>query len=183
MLGFGQRVGQVIQTAFVVENLRASIDNWIRDTGAGPWFVMENLLQPGQIYRGQASTANACLAFGYSGHLQIELIQPKDDNPSVYRETIKSRGYGFHHVAIASADVDADIRRYEAKGYELAFRVPSPTGGALAYLDGGDASPRFQSGFLELLPVTAAFDQLFSSFWQAAQDWDGTDPVRIVGTG
>ena len=34
----------------------------------------------------------------FAGHMNIELIQPLNDaEPSVYREWIEKRGYGFHH--------------------------------------------------------------------------------------
>jgi hypothetical protein len=107
----------------------------------------------------------------------IELIQPKDTNPSVYKELIDRSGYGFHHFGMASLDVDADIPDYEAKGYTLAFRAGVPTGGAVAYMDGGTANP----GFVELIPVTPLMDQAFTGFWRASVDWDGSDPIRAFG--
>ena len=174
-LGFGQTLGGIMQTAFVVEDLRASIDHFVRDCRAGPFFVLEHFLAPDQCYRGEPSRADVTIAMGFAGHMQIELIQPLDDNPSVYRETIDRRGYGFHHFGIACADVDADLSRYEARGYQLAFRAAVPTGGAVAYLEGGDvAAP----AFLELLPATPAMNEHFTRFWRASRAWDGRDPVR-----
>ena len=110
----------------------------------------------------------------FAGYMNIELIQPKDDEPSVYRELIERRGYGFHHIGIASDDVDRDVRVYEARGYTLAFRGSVPTGGHVAYLDGGPALPHFN----ELIPANAGFDKAFTGWWRQSQDWDGRDPVR-----
>ena len=53
---------------------------------------------------------------GFAGHMCIELIQPLDDNPSVYRETAKTRGFGFHHLGLACTDVDAEIAVYRSAG-------------------------------------------------------------------
>jgi hypothetical protein len=104
------------------------------------------LLTEGQVYRGTPSMADVAIAMGFAGHMQIELIQPLDDNPSVYRETIEARGHGFHHVGIACRDVDAMLPGYLARGYTLAFRAPVPTGGSVAYLEGGhDAAPGLSS--------------------------------------
>lgn len=175
VLGFGQPIGGVVQTAFVVADIRASIAHFQRDCGAGPFFLLDHFLGEGQVYRGTASTADVAIAMGYVGHMQIELIQPLDNAPSVYRETIEARGHGFHHFGIAFEDVDAALPDYLARGHTLAFRAPVPTGGSVAYLESANpASP----GFIELIPATEGMNTLFTSQWQASQNWDGRDPVR-----
>ena len=174
-LGYGQPMGGIGHTAYVVEDLQASIRRFIEDTGAGPFFVLDNFLVPGQIYRGDESRADITIAMGFAGHMLMELIQPLDDHPSVYQETIRLRGYGFHHFGIACADVDAASLDYQRRGYREAFRAAVPTGGEVVYLDRGDAA---QWGFLELLPVTPGMDETFTRFWKASRDWDGSDPVR-----
>lgn len=175
LLGFGQPFGGVMQTAFVVEDIRASIAHFQRDCAAGPFFLLDHFLGPDQVYRGETSVADVTIAMGFVGHMQMELIQPLDDNPSVYRETVQQRGYGFHHFGIACEDVDAALPAYLDRGYALAFKAAVPTGGSVAYLEGGDvAAP----GFLELIPATPGMDAHFTAMWRASQDWDGSDPVR-----
>jgi hypothetical protein len=49
MLGFGQKVGQVIQTAYVVEDIHDTIDWWAEDANTGPWFVLDSFTGPGHI--------------------------------------------------------------------------------------------------------------------------------------
>ncbi|MDB5441552.1 MAG: glyoxalase [Caulobacteraceae bacterium] len=174
-LGYGQPLNGVAQTAFVVPDLPSAITRWTRDLRAGPFFVLDRFLVPGQTYRGATSTADITLAMGFAGHMQIELIQPLDEEPSVYRETIQRRGYGFHHVGIACTEVDAASTEYQARGYAEVFRAAVPTGGEVVYLDDG-AGP--DVGFIELLPVTPGMDATFTRFWEASRGWDGTDPVR-----
>lgn len=174
-LGWGAPYGVATQIAFVVEDLQAAIAHYVRDCGAGPFFVLPHFLMPGQTYRGAPSTADVTIAMGFAGNTWFELIQPLDDNPSVYRETIEARGYGFHHFGIAYEDVEAELPRYRAEGWREAFRAGVPTGGEVVYLEGGDDEA---PGFLELLPATPGMDATFTRFWQAAQEWDGTDPVR-----
>ena len=177
-LGFGQPLDGVAQTAFIVPDLQEAIHRWVRDMRAGPFFVLPNLLSPGQTYRSEESRADVTLAMGFAGHMMIELIQPLDDNPSVYKETRKLRGWGFHHLGIACADVDAASRDYQARGYTEAYRAAVPTGGEVVYLDNGTGA---QLGFIELLPVTPGMDETFTRFWAASRDWDGSDPVRPFG--
>lgn len=174
-LGFGQPMGGVAQTAFIVPDLEAAILHWAQDMRAGPFFVLPHLLVPGQTYRGAESTADVTLAMGFAGHMMIELIQPLDANPSVYRETIELRGYGYHHVGIACADVEADVAAYAQRGWHEAYRAAVPTGGEVVYLDNGQGAA---TGFIELLPVTPGMDETFTRFWEASRSWDGSDPIR-----
>lgn len=175
MLGYGQPVGGIAQTAFVVEDMHAAVGHFVKNTGAGPFFLLDHFLVPGQTYRGKESTADITIAMGFAGHMLIELIQPLDTNPSVYKETIQLRGYGFHHFGIACADVDVASADYRTRGYHEVFRASVPTGGEVIYLDNGSGA---QAGFLELLPVTPGMDETFTCFWKASLDWDGTDPMR-----
>jgi hypothetical protein len=177
MLGFGQSLGQIIQMAYVVEDIHASINWWRHDAKTGPWFLLDHFWAPDQVFRGAASKADVAIAMGFAGHMCIELIQPLDRHPSVYREIIDRRGYGFHHMGIAVADVDAEISAYIGRGYSLAFKANVPTGGAVAYMDDGKNEP----GFVELIPATAGMDATFTKFWQASVNWDGTNPVRPFG--
>jgi len=175
VLGYGQPMEGVAQTAFIVSDLHTAIRQWVADMRAGPFYVLPHLLVPGQTYRGQPSTADVTLAMGFAGHMMIELIQPLDDNPSVYRETIELRGFGYHHMGIACADVEASSRDYQARGYVEAYRAAVPTGGEVVYLDNGTGP---SLGFIELLPVTPGMDQTFTRFWEASRNWDGSDPIR-----
>lgn len=175
--GFGQRVGQVMQMAYVVEDIRKSIDWWIKDAQTGPWFLLDHFWAADQVYRGAPSRADVSIAMAFAGNICIELIQPLDDHPSVYKEIIDHRGYGFHHIGLSVADVDAALPGYEARGYAQAFRAAVPTGGAVAYLDDGRNEP----GFLELIPATLGMDETFTKFWRASLDWNGRDSIRPFG--
>lgn len=177
-LVFGQPRGGIFQMAYVVQDLDAAIAYWIRDLKVGPWFRLDRFDGgPDAAHRGGGYTATVDLAMAFAGHMQIELIQPNDEEPSVYREMIDATGYGFHHFGVASDDVEADIAELEAKGYELAFKASVPTGGHVAYMDAGAGQP----GFLELCAATPAFEELFGRFHQASIGWDGSDPVRPFG--
>ena len=111
IFGFGQRAGQIVQTAYVVQDIRAAIDWWIHDGRVGPWFLLDSFTGPEQRYRGQPTKADVRIAMAFAGHMMIELIQPKDTESSVYQETIRQRGYGCHHVGIAVEDVEAEVCR------------------------------------------------------------------------
>lgn len=172
--GFGQPRGGLIQTAYVVSSLDAALSHWTGNLKAGPFFLIRGWQGDHPVYRGRPSTATVDIALGFAGHMQIELICPKDDEPSVYKETIDRVGYGFHHSGLASHDLEADIKRFQDRGFELAFRAGVPTGGDVAYMDGGPQLP----GMVELIEATTGMDEAFTMMWQASRDWDGSEPVR-----
>jgi hypothetical protein len=175
--GFGQPRGGVVQMAYVVPDVRAAIAGWVADLGVGPWFLLDSFTGVDAVYRGQPSQADVAIAMAFAGHMQIELIQPLDDHPSVYRETVQQRGWGFHHVGLATDDLAASVAEREAAGATVAFRAGVPTGGTVVYLDGCPGLP----GFVELIEGTPGMDEVFTRYWQASVDWDGSDPVRPFG--
>ncbi|HEY8518662.1 MAG TPA: VOC family protein [Gammaproteobacteria bacterium] len=176
-LSFGQPAGGVIQISYTVPDIRKAISEWIAHLGVGPWFLLEHFTGERPVYRGQPSRADVAIAMAFAGHMNVELIQPNDSHPSVYKEAIEARGYGFHHWGLASDDVDADVRRLEATGMEVAFRAGVPTGGDVVYLDPRGALP----GFVELIPVNPVMEEVFGRFQRASVDWDGTEPIRPFG--
>ncbi len=58
-LGFGQKIGQIIQMAYVVENIEEAIDWWVNDARVGPWFLLESFTGEDPIDRGAQSRADA----------------------------------------------------------------------------------------------------------------------------
>jgi hypothetical protein len=75
MFGFGQRVGQVMQMAYVVEDIRASIDWWIKDAQTGPWFLLDHFWAADQVYRGAPSRAECQHRDGVCGD-HVHRIDP-----------------------------------------------------------------------------------------------------------
>ena len=36
-------------------------------------------------------------------------------------------------------------------------------------------------GFIELIPATPGMDEMFTRYWRASVDWDGSNPIRPFG--
>ncbi len=84
---------------------------------------------------------------------QLELIEPRDAESGVAR-FLARRGPGIHHVAWRVPDLEAELRRLEAEGYELIDRTPRPGAGGhrVAFLH-----PRSTGGILvELVEASDA---------------------------
>jgi hypothetical protein len=174
LVGFGQPDDGVIQMSYVVPDIRAAMRTWVDKLKVGPWFLLDHFSGLNPRYRGRDSTADVSLAMSFAGHMNIELIQPNDAEPSVYREWIDKRGYGFHHWGRASRNFDRDVERYQALGHDLVFLAGVPSGGSVAYMDTTDLLP----GYVELIEIGESFEAVFSKFYRATIGWDGAEPVR-----
>jgi hypothetical protein len=175
-LNFGQPVNGIVQTAFVVEDIQRAMQQWIGDLNVGPWFLAERFTGQNPVYRGAPTESAVALAMAFCGHMQIELLQPLDGLPSVYKETIEARGYGFHHHGLATTDFAGTEARLKAKGYEEAFRA-SVGSGDVIYFDTKGATP----GFLEIFEANAGMEDTFTRMYLASVGWHGEDPVRPFG--
>lgn len=178
-MGFGGEIGTAVQMAYTVQDMDKAIDWWVRKLGVGPWFFLPSFGGEGHVFRGAPCTSYVSIAMSFVGSTNIELLQPLDTEPSVYKETIDRIGYGFHHfgLAIDGDEIEEEVARRVAKGDVLAHRAPVPTGGKVAYFEGGQDAP----GFVELIPATDGMDKGFTAFWEATQNWDGKDPIRPFG--
>ncbi len=171
---FGQPDNGIIQMSYVVPDLPAAMRAWSESVRVGPWFVLDHFTGVDPVYRGQTSRADVAIAMGFAGHMNIELIQPNNDEPSVYKEHIDRHGYGFHHFGIASLNFEKDLADYQGRGLDLVFLAGVPSGGKVAYMDTTATMP----GYVELIEIGAGFDAVFGRFHRESQNWDGTDPVR-----
>lgn len=171
---FGQPADGIIQMAYVVEDVHRAMHEWSTRLNVGPWFLLDRFTGVNPMYRGQPSRSEIALAMSFAGHMNIELIQPLDSAPSVYREIIDKRGYGFHHFGVATRNFDRDVDRYRASGAELAFLLGVPSGGRVAYMDTTVHLP----GMTELIELGPGFEPVFNRFYRASIGWDGSEPVR-----
>lgn len=177
LFDFGQPVEGVVQMAYLVPKLEEAITQWVEVFHAGPFFVADRYVGEDAYYRGNKTDVAIAVAMGFSGSMQIELIQPLDDQPSVYRETLDRQGFGFHHFGIVTNDIKQDIDKYRARGYELAMegRLPK-TPYQYAYLDTKGQLP----GFIELVPA-AVIPYVYTPVYSASIGWSGKDPIRRFG--
>ncbi|WAT19220.1 VOC family protein [Aurantiacibacter sp. MUD11] len=175
MMGFGRQTKTVMQTAYVVEDLAETLHYYVHTLNVGPFFTLPHRVAQGRMYRGVESLTETSMAMGFAGNMLIELIQQHDEVPSLFKECVDAEGYGFHHYGVVHEDVDAVLPSYYGEGYELVGSTPVPTGGTVVFLQSPDPVHR---GYLELIPWSQSMDAMFTRYWQAARDWDGTDPIR-----
>ncbi len=126
---------EVIQNAYVVNDIDQAIERMTRDAGLGPWMITRNLTLPQVFYRGKEAELEISVAFTQAADVQIELIQQINDGPSCYRDVYAPGEEGFHHTAMFVPDYEAAIKAYEDAGYPCAEYFVLPEGGSAAYMD------------------------------------------------
>jgi len=158
----------------VVPDVEAALDHFTRVLGVGPFYYFEAVPIEDFRYRGEPSPLEASIALGNSGALQIELIQQRNDAPSMYRDFLAQVPQGgLQHVAYWTQDFDADLARV---GSRLTVGQAGRVGedGRFVYFDSGGGP----GTVVELSEVSGAKGRFFEHIARAAADWDGSDPIR-----
>lgn len=174
-----QMFGAVRQVGYVVRDLEEAMAHWVR-LGVGPWFYIAEVDTTEFRYFGKTSTPpRLSIALANSGDLQIELIQQRDDAPSLYRDSLERNGEIAQHIAYWTPDrYDEIVQTLQARGYVEGHggRMGAATG-RFGYF----VHPDFPSGMFEISEMTGGKAEYFAAVRQAAAGWDGTDPIRLVG--
>src|SRR6201996_8570876 len=111
--------GAVRQNGYVVRDLRAALDHWVTVLGVGPWFYIERVKTDYFRHRGQDSAVEMSIALANSGDLQIELIQQRNDAPSLYKEFLDSGREGLQHLSFWSTEYQSLYDRLLAAGHKV----------------------------------------------------------------
>lgn len=175
-IGPFKALGDIVQLAYLPTDFDATLRYWTETVGVGPFFLMENVRLGAMRYRGAPTDALFSIAIGYWGDVQIELIRPENDAPSIYNGAygVKDR---LHHVCIF-VDSIADARRACSEtGAEILVEGTVGDSGAVIYVDAGGGP----GNVIELLEPMKGSEGLFAMMRDAARDWDGSEPLRILG--
>lgn len=166
-----------MQMAWVVPDLDAAIDTWVKNAGVGPFFVFGEAEFGNPVYRGEPSvTPRASAAMAYAGDMQIELISPLDDRPSYWTDRTPRGRTALHHVAVNSENYETDLAFFTDRGFEVAFSGLM-MGYPVCWIDTIDAL-----GFMmELMTPNPVADSVFAQIKMPSINWNGEDPVRKLG--
>ena len=168
--------GAVTQNGYVVRDIQAAMRHWIDVLGVGPWYYAERAPIVDFAYKGEPSSAEISIALANSGSLQIELIQQRNDAPSMYRDFLAAGHEGLQHVAYWTTTFDADLQRILDAGYAIGQSGRVGDRGPFVYFQ----TEGHPGTVVELSDVSGAKGRMFQRIAEAARDWDGSDPIRTV---
>lgn len=169
-----QAEGSLVELCHVVEDFDAALEHWTRELGAGPFFVFDVPVLPGQLYYGEATEVSMKVGFGFSGGQLIELLAQTNAGQSPFLDFLNSRGPGLHHV-MPRTDFESGSERYSAAGYKVAYSGQLPSGERFRLFD----TCKEFGYYIELMEMSDAMLQTLALMEKAHLQWDGvTDPVR-----
>lgn len=169
--------GEIRQVAYLVPDIEAAMQHWAQVLGVGPWYYNPRVPIRNYTYRGERYEPHNSVALANAGSLQIELLQTRNDVPSMYRDFQRAGHVGAQHVAYWTESFDADLARATAAGFKVCMSGEVGANGRFVYFE--DRSRAQQPGaVIELSEVAGPKGRLFKLIREAAQGWDGSEPVR-----
>ncbi|MDG2278877.1 MAG: VOC family protein [Pseudomonadales bacterium] len=159
--------GPIAQSGYVVPDLDKAIEHWANTLGVGPWFELDTSVFEEMLYRSQPTDMRVRIALANSGDLQIELIQPLDDEPSPYRDFLQDNGGhgGLQHV---SSWPSTDTFDNLIANHQVTF---SGRGGGTRFAYFSDA---LDFGMMmEIADLTRGTRAYFDEIKAAAAHWNG----------
>ena len=164
---------KVLQFAYVVNDIEAAARRWITTFGVGPFYILRRPEVGNPLYRGRPGKVEFSAALAQAGDVHVELIEQHCDSPSCYRDLIPKGREGFHHVAVIVENYAKEVARYERLGFPVAA---SGEFGPLkfCYVDTSSA----MQGMVEVLEDLPFIHNYFARIRKAAENWDGSNPIR-----
>ncbi|WP_299813355.1 VOC family protein [uncultured Roseibium sp.] len=167
-------LGPIRQLGYVVDDIEAAMAHWYDVMGVGPWYYNPKVPIEDYLYDGKAYEVHNSVALANSGPVQVELIQTRNDAPSMYRDFKQAGHLGLQHVAFWTQNYDGDLARMEADGFCQKMSGKVGENGRFVYFD-REAHP---GTVIELSEVVGPKGRLFDLIREASNGWDGSDPVR-----
>ena len=170
--------GEIRQVAYLVPDIEAAMDYWSGVLGVGPWFYNPKVPIKNYTYRGERYEPHNSVALANAGGLQVELLQTRNDVPSMYRDFIRAGHQGAQHFAYWTESFDADLKRAEEAGFKVCMGGEVGENGRFVYFEDAKHPGLHPGTVVELSEVAGPKGKLFRIIREASRDWDGKDPVR-----
>lgn len=167
-------LGPLRQLGYVVPDIEAAMDHWSRVLGVGPFFYNPEVPIRNYLYRGESYEPHNSVALANSGYVQVELIQCRNDVPSMYRDFTQAGRSGLQHVAYWTSSYDEDLGRLTKTGFAPVMSGEVGERGRFVYFD----TEHHPGAVIELSEVAGPKGEMFRLIRESSEAWDGRDPVR-----
>ncbi|RAI02300.1 glyoxalase [Acuticoccus sediminis] len=167
-------LGPIRQLGIVVDDIEAGMKHWSEVMGVGPWYYNPRVPIVDYTYDGVSYEPHNSVALANSGAMQVELIQTRNDVPSMYRD-FKEKGLrGLQHVAFWTVDFDADLAMMQERGFTVKMSGCVGQNGRFVYF----AEEHHPGTCIELSEVMGPKGRMFDMIRAASEGWSGSDPIR-----
>ncbi len=130
-----ERPLEIVQVGIVVRDLEKTIQRLKSIWSLGPFRFLE-LDVPDAILHGKQTPLKAKLAWVQVGPVQLEFMEP-GEGESTYREFLRAKGEGIHHLKIPVPDIKSEVVRLNKKGIKVLQSADTPIV-SFAYMDTED---------------------------------------------
>lgn len=170
--------GKVCQNGYVVRDIEAAIKHWVHVMQIGPWFYIEDVQTDWFTHRGKPSDVKMSIALANSGDLQIELIQQRNDAPSMYKEFLDAGREGLQHMSYWTTDYQTLYDNALQSGYRIGHEGQiGGEKGRFAYFD----TEHHPGTVVEISDISGTKGETFAHIRRAAEAWDGSRPICPIG--
>lgn len=166
--------GDIRQNGYVVRDIESAMAHWTHVLGVGPWFYVEQAPITDFVYRGEPSEIEVSIALANSGALQIELIEQRNEAPSLYKDFLDAGKEGLQHVAYWTETYASDRARLINRGYQVGHEGNTGKYGSFCYF----LTESHPGTVVEISDIAGPKRALFEAIALAGTHWDGTHSIR-----
>ena len=165
-----------VQISYFVNDIRESAIRMSSTTGAGPFYVIENIELEWSERGNKACSFVHSSAYGQWGDIMIEFVQQESEGPSPFRDMYEPGEEGIHHVACFVDSVEETIKRYRELGHPVAIRAKAKLGTEFAFID----TRKLLGHMVEIYVPDEALSGFYGFVKDASVGWDGNNSLRIL---
>ena len=160
---------------YVVHDLRAGVERFAAEFGAGPFFAMEHIEFDEVSYLGRPAVYDHSSAFGRWGPILVEITQVHEVQPAGLRDALVAPGGGVGHVAWLVDSLKEETERLRAAGLPPFHEGRAGPAHAM-WFNGGP----LLGHPVEVLQRSEELLGFYRMIGKAALGWDGSEPLRIM---
>jgi hypothetical protein len=167
------KLGPVRQVGYVVRDIETAMQEWLY-LGVGPWFYTEKAPVDNFQYMGKPYELDMSVALTHSGYIQVELIQQRNEAPSLYRDFLNTCKEGIQHISHWVDDFDEKCRLLSDLGYIVGHSGNIGPNGRFAYF----VNEKLPGTVIEVSEVSGFKGEIFKQIAEICAKWNGSDPIR-----
>ncbi|MHA1105784.1 MAG: VOC family protein [Promethearchaeota archaeon] len=124
---------KINQLGYVYRDIKKQAKILEEKLGLPKFAFLENKPAP-YLYRGKETIVQTMLGFSRTLSIQVELIQLLKGE-CIFKEFIDTGKEGLHHFGVYVDDVDAIVKKYQEKGYQVVHQGLTAGVRKVAYID------------------------------------------------
>jgi Glyoxalase/Bleomycin resistance protein/Dioxygenase superfamily len=174
---FRPRLGDPHHSAYLVEDIEASVNRLVDQLGAGPFFLVKNVPLENVLSRGEPAELVHNSAFGCCGGGAIELMEIISSAPERVEERFSAPRPRIHHVAYVVAPAEVPEVRKSLDQHGLPQYLSAELGETRNTFHDASASLGHD---IEIHDDVSGLRDFVGMVRGAAEVWDGSEPLRPV---